>query len=96
MATTRMTHPNNAVATSFTIAGRTYTCPANGTVDVPDFDASVMEANGFVTVALGGVTSTVGRPPAPFKNMEILDSTLGYVIRFDGIHWRNLATGAVV
>jgi hypothetical protein len=75
--------------------GRSYTCAANATLDVPDFDAFVLIANGWLKVA-GSVGATSARPASPFKGQTFHDTTLGYNITWDGKAWRNPATGAAV
>lgn len=98
MALHRMMAPNN-VATTAVVNGRTYSVAAGGTVDVPDFDADILEANGWVKGAStggGGVGATAARPANPQRHQEFLDTTLNVIIRFDGKAWRNPATGAAV
>lgn len=100
MANIRMMPPNN-VATTTTINGRTYTCAAGATIDIPDFDARVLGANGWVNAAGNGIVeSTVGttaqRPARPSPGQTFHDTTLGFIVAFDGRSWRNPATGAVV
>ena len=63
---------------------------------MPDSDAQVLEANGWTLSSTGGVTTTIGRPTTPLRNMRIIDSVLGYHIVFDGKVWRNPVTGVVV
>jgi len=87
--------PPNGVATTTAVNGRTYTCAANATIDVPDFDASVLTANGWVKVA-SAVGATAARPTTPHKNQTFHDTTLNVTIVFDGKVWRNPATGAAV
>lgn len=81
-----------------TVNGRTYTAPVGATIDVPDFDALVMKANGWTDVAhfAAGVGATATRPANPTKGMTYVDSTLGVVIQWDGKTWRNPVTGAAV
>lgn len=91
----RMLPPNGAAA-STTVNGRTYSCAANGYVDVPDFDALVLESNGWTIAANGGVGTTAQRPTNPKKNDTFHDSTLGYNIKFNGKGWVNPTSGAAV
>ena len=95
--THRMMAPNN-IATSRTVNGRVYTVAAGGTVDVPDFDADVLEANGWIkaVAGVGGVGATAVRPANPTRHQEFYDTTLSTVVKFDGVSWRNPGTGAVV
>ena len=83
-----------------TVNGRTYTCAAGGSIDVPDFDAVVLLADGWINVAGGTLLTTVGptssRPANPSKGQAYHDTTLGYTIVHDTANWRNPATGAIV
>lgn len=78
-----------------TVNGRTYTCAAGATIDVPDFDAQILQANGFV--ALGAtVGATTARPAKPSPGQTFHDTTLGLTIVWEGSAWRNPANAAVV
>lgn len=88
--------PPASGTTSHTVNGRTYSAAVGTTLDVPDFDAQVLMANGWTAVATGGVGTTTQRPVNPSKQTQFHDNTLGYVIVYDGKSWRNPATGAVV
>lgn len=80
-----------------TVNGRVYTCPANGVLTVPDFDASVLESNGWLRTAAHGAAATAARPTTGlFKGMTIFDSTLSVNIEWDGKVWRSTVTGASV
>ena len=101
MSTVRMIPPNGGDRNPIVVNGRTYTCAANGTIDVPDFDAKIMEANGWhPATSISTVAETTGataaRPVAPPKGHEFCDTTVGAVIRWDGKGWRNKVTGASV
>ena len=87
--------PLGGKATTMVANGRTYTCAANVTIDVPDFDAFVLTANGFIAVA-GSVGATSARPTNPGKGQTYHDTTLGLTIVFEGTAWQNPANGAVV
>jgi hypothetical protein len=90
----------NNVAKSQTVNGRTYSVAPGGTIDVPDFDAVVLLADGWVNVTGGSTLATVGassaRPAKPFKHQTFHDTTLNLTIVSDGTNWRNPATGAIV
>jgi hypothetical protein len=88
--------PPNGVSTTTAVNGRSYTCAAAATIDVPDFDASVLTANGWVLAPGGTVGATAARPVIPAKNQTFHDTTLNVTIVFDGRVWRNPATGAAV
>jgi hypothetical protein len=96
--TTRV-HPPSTATSAISVFGRTYN-PALGAQDVPDHDAQVLIANGWINAASGSTTANSGstslRPVNPFKNQTFLDSTLGVVIIFNGKNWVNSITGAVV
>lgn len=96
--TTRVHPPANA-SSAIHVFGRTYN-PTLGVQDVPDPDAQVLIANGWINAASGSTTSgsgaTTSRPKNPFKYQTFLDSTLGVVIIFNGKNWINSITGAVV
>ena len=88
--------PPSAAAKTTAANGRTYTCAAASYLDVPDQDAAILEANGWIIVAHMGVGVTTSRPASPTKNQVFFDSTLGYTIRYTGKSWVNPANGNVV
>ena len=91
--------PAAGAPTTLVLSGRTYTCLVGATVDIPDWDAGVAEANGWMKAAAGGVGSTTNRPTnLAMKDKGLLfhDSTLGYNIQWDGKLWRNPTSGATV
>jgi hypothetical protein len=89
--------PPASGSTTCTANGRSYSCAVGSFLDVPDFDALVLLANGWTSPAGGlEVGTTASRPAKPKKNQAFHDSTLGYVIHFDGANWRNPNTGAIV
>lgn len=84
-------------ATTCTVNGRVYTCAVGAFLDVPDFDAYVLQSNGWTAPAGGAqVGTTAQRPAKPGKGQSFHDASLGYVIHFDGANWRNPNTGAIV
>lgn len=99
--TTRVSPPADSKHPTITVNGRVYTCNLGSTIDIPDHDAAVMAANGWHSHGL--VTTTAGRPtlasganPVQIKGVPLIDSTLGAVVIFDGVQWRNMLTGAIV
>lgn len=91
MATVRVTPPLNR--TAIKVGGNSYTCAYGSTIDVPDFVAQVMEANGWHA---HGADVTAARPKAYFNNIFV-DTTLGKVIKADALGaWHDMITGAVV
>ena len=76
--------------------GRTYICAAGSTLDVPDFDAYELEANGWAVSAAGGVGATSQRPVNWGKNQKgqfFHDTTLGYNILWNGVRFVNPTNG---
>jgi hypothetical protein len=89
------------------IHGRIYNAAPGSTLDVPDFDAGVLMANGWLIAdRVRGAGPTTSRPttspPGQFPGQPLpagysfLDTTLGYVVVWDGNAWRSPATGAAV
>jgi hypothetical protein len=104
METQVMTHrlmpPADGKNDPMTVNGRVYKCAPGASIDVPDQDAFVMLANGWVTAAGGGADTTVNRPrtlpngqPLP-KGLQFHDTTLNITVVWDGKTWRNPNTGA--
>ena len=93
---TRVLPPNTTGTDTITVNGRTYSAVAGGFLDVPDFDAAVMLANGWVRGALGGSGTTSQRPVNPSINTIYMDTSLSLLIVWDGKKWRNKITGAAV
>ncbi len=94
--TQRMMPPADGLHPAITVNGRSYTCALGSTIDVPDADATVMRANGWVTATSGGVGATSARPATPNRGQMFHDTTLGFNIVFDGKAWRNPTSGAAV
>ncbi len=89
-----------AAGKAVTIYGRTYTAAAGTTYDAPDQDAAVLEANGFLSTGgptCIGVGTTALRPTTGlFIGASYVDTTLAYVVVYDGALWRNPSSGASV
>ena len=96
MATRRVLAPATGDTLSFN--GRTYTGIGGTVLDVPDFDAGVLEANGWFTISGANSGPTTARPPTlgMQPGFKFLDTTLAALITFDGLVWRNSITGASV
>jgi hypothetical protein len=90
---TKLMHPP-ATGGSTTVNGRKYASPAGTPINVPDFDAVMLEANGWFQVADTGTTAQ--RPVNPQTNFKYYDSTVGGPIFWDGKTWRHQGTGASV
>jgi len=87
----------HAARTSFVANGRTYSIGASGYVDVPDFDASIAEANSWERIGIVGPTSARPSPlGVPDAGLQFIDTTVGATIAWTGVAWVNTATGAVV
>ena len=99
MSTKRML-PSNTAHTTTVINGRTYTAVAGTTVDVPQWNADELGANGWFDVAgLASVGSgtTAARPTTGLVvGSKYLDTTLAYIVVYDGATWRNPSSGASV
>ena len=88
---------------NITINGRAYAAVIGQTVDAPDIDAVVLEANNwFITgtndsLCTGTTAQRLAIPACQIKPAaQYLDTTLGYIAVYDGLTWRNPATGAAV
>ncbi len=77
-------------------SGNVYTCASGSTLDVPDHVADFLVANGWTRAADTGANTTANRPVPTKVGQTFLDTTLGYVIKWDGKVWRNPTTGAAV
>ncbi len=99
MSTIRVHAPADLTASTaiITVNGRTYTTPVGTPIDVPDFDAFIMLANGWTSIdKSAGVGTTAQRPNPATKGLTYLDTTTGMHIQYDGKTWRNPVTGAAV
>jgi len=83
--------------------GRTYDPAAAAYVDAPAQDARILAANGWVHVGLVGATSarpltgpaTPSNPEPITAGAQFVDTTVGGVITFDGLAWRDISGSAV-
>jgi hypothetical protein len=94
MANIRLMPAGNGKITTATVNGRTYTCALGATIDVPDFDAFVLGANGWIQVAPVGTTAQ--RTAKPGLGAIFHDTSVGKLIIFEGATWRDPATGSAV
>ena len=95
----RVLPPYSAVGTTQdTVFGRTYTCALGSSLDVGDADGRALESNGWIVTATYGAMTTVQRLAIsnPKFRDTCLDTTLGYIVIFDGAAWRNPVTAASV
>lgn len=95
MANLRLLPPATGNATHVA-NGRTYVGVVGTPQDVPDFDAVILQANGWQIVEPGGSGATGARPTNPTKGTRFSDATVGGSIVFDGKNWRHTFTGAIV
>ena len=98
--TTRML-PSSAAAAAIAVNGRNYTTASSPVDVIIQSDAQVLAANKWISVAPSGstaqrpTTAQTGNGPVPVGQIY-LDTTLAYLIVFDGALWRNPATAASV
>lgn len=91
-------------ANPVSIAGRVYSAAPGAIVDVPDFDAIQLEANGWTRVCHVGTTAQRPRADRPFGGLSddgvrlYYDTSISAFVCFDfsSGQWRNAATGAAV
>jgi hypothetical protein len=95
MATVRLMAPANGIGAITIPGGRVYpTLTAGSTVDVPDFDAQPLRANGYILVGLVGTTAQ--RPATLPAGVSIyVDTTLNKPIFHDGKTFRDHTGSAV-
>ena len=94
MTNIRLMPAGSGKITTAVVNGRTYSCALGSTIDVPDFDAFVLGANGWIQVAPVGTTAQ--RPAKPGVGNFFHDTTVGKIIIFEGAAWRDPATGSAV
>jgi len=91
----RMLPPAGGATTK--VFNRTYSAAAGVSVSgVPEFDADMLESNGWIKSSSGGSGTTAERPATPRVGHSFYDSTLGVTVVFDGRVWRNSTTAASV
>jgi hypothetical protein len=96
----RMLPPINIGAQSRTVNGRRYSAAPGVALDIPDFDATMLSANGWIDCGPSGTatqrpTGTLGQYNAS-AGSKFFDTGLGLTIVSDGISWRDPATGNIV
>jgi hypothetical protein len=96
MATMRLFPPIPPAPLTIVANGRTYTTTAGVFLDVPDFDAGILVANGWTDAESDGVGTTAQRPNPPRKGMNYVDTTISKAITYDGLNWRDVVAGTVV
>ena len=98
----RVLSPSQA-GSPISIFGRSYAQQPGTVLDVPSGDAGALAANGWFRVALSGTTAQ--RPAQSVvlvgidglrPGLEFFDSTLGRIVVYDGLVWRDPATGGAI
>lgn len=75
-----------------TVEGRTYEVPeGQAYLDVPVEDARPLSHNGWLDAGPCGPSE--GRPADPLRGFMFTDTTIGLVLIFDGLAWRDFITG---
>jgi len=81
-------------------SGRTYSGSPGTVLDVSDFDAIPLQAQGWVPVCFGlpalvqgGSGATWARPATPKYGCHFFDTTLGKLVVWDGDAWRDPGSG---
>jgi hypothetical protein len=100
MLNRRLLPPVAADNQTVTINGRTYTAAPGAALDVPDMDAVVLEANGWLSVAYSGPTTsrpgnTLTSVPMATPGFRYWDTTLSALAIWDGATWRSPAGASV-
>lgn len=97
---TRPGNPQVGGAVTTIVNGRTYTATPGAALDVPDFDSQALVAAGWLFIAESGPTSarpsiasgiTNQYPLAPGLNPRFYDTTVSFLIFWDGVTWRDAA-----
>lgn len=104
MNTNRMLPPINVQQQDLTdTGGHRFTGTPGMVFDVSDIQANFLVANGWLRVAFSGPTNArptawgpVNSNGAQYAGATYFDTTLGYLIVYDGANWRNPSTGAAV
>jgi hypothetical protein len=99
LSTIRLLPPTNAQQQTIVANGRSYSSTPGHVVDVLDFDATVLTANGWLRVAQSGTTAQ--RPASSQANgfaaapgTPFYDTTVGALLMYDGSAWRSPVDGA--
>jgi hypothetical protein len=95
--------PTQAGKQSINVNGRNYSCAVGSFIDVPDFDAQNLGANGWTCLGPVGPSSsrpstnyTVNPPYVAAAGVKFIDTTIGKVIFHDGVSWRDPIIGNAV
>lgn len=101
MTTVRLLPPPGAASTTTSVNSRTYAAALGSYVDAPDSDAQVLAANGWTPIGPVGASSNrpvhnPNRCGDLVRGQAYLDVSLGCMVVYDGVTWRNPSTGAAV
>lgn len=92
--------PSTAAKTTTTINGRAFTAALGTAQDVLEADARELGANGYMVVGGSesvGTGTTANRPTTGlFIGAMYGDTTLGYIVVYDGASWRDPIAGTAV
>ena len=93
---TILMHPPAGSNAAHIIPGttRSYSAVTGTPVSVPDYDAAILEANGWFNAGATGTTAQ--RPTSPAVKQTYNDTTVGGQIFWDGKVWRHQTTGSAV
>ena len=93
-ATITFMPPGTGKGDPVTVNGRTYKATLGSVISVPEFDAAMLDAAGWIRCAAHGSGTTSQRPTAGlFPGMTYLDTTVGGNVIWDGVVWRSHITG---
>lgn len=96
----RLLPPTNPAYMSRTVNGRTYSRSPGIALDVPDFDAGMLSANGWIDCGPSGATAQRPSGMVGLYNAsagtKFFDTTLGLTIVSDGTNWRDPNNGNAV
>jgi len=96
-------YPNDGVVPPLVEPGRTYVGSPGTVLDVPEFDATPLQAQGWFPVCFGlpaleqgGSGPTANRPANPLGGKHYFDTTLGKLAVWDGAAWRDPGSGSAI
>ena len=95
MPTVQVLPPANGPLT-IEVFGRKFTTTAGTPISVTDNEANILTANGWIVCADGGHGTTANRPANPKVNTRYTDTTVGYLVLWDGKAWRKCIDGGSV
>lgn len=80
------------------INGRVYSTAVGTPIQMPEQDAAVAGANGWLPASARavGVGATATRPTNPKRGDTFEDTTLALSVMYDGATWRNRSNGTSV